>query len=409
MITLPAAAKIAIGILEARGFEAYAVGGCVRDLGLGKIPYDIDITTNALPDEIEASFLGYKIIDYGKKHGTITVIISGTPVEITTYRVDGKYIDHRHPEEVNFTSSLQVDLSRRDFTMNAICYNDRAGLIDLFGGVSDIENHIIRPIGRARDRFTEDSLRILRAFRFMSQLNFTIPFEVQEDIRECAPLLKELPAERIIGELSRLLLGDDPSETLKLMKTLHVMPDVIISVDKRMLRAIDRSKQILPIRLAILLTGFGESLDAAYPRAEEILKRLHFDKHTIKQALNLIKNRDIEIIDDDVYIKEMLRTHSCEGYIQIIEYLSSFRLDKQKEIQNTIAIINRIIGNAECYLTSDLKISGDVLIRLGVKKGPDVRIVLDRLLQMVYRNSNLNNRKELIAIAKSVIKEMYGE
>lgn len=409
MITLPAAAKIAIGILEARGYEAFAVGGCVRDLGLGKIPYDIDITTNALPDEIEAAFLGYKIIGYGKKHGTITVIISGTPVEITTYRIDGKYIDHRRPDSVSFTSSLKMDLSRRDFTMNAICYNDRAGLIDLFDGVADIENRIIRPIGNPKDRFTEDSLRILRAFRFMSQLNFSIPPEVCGDIRECAPLLKELPAERIIGELSKLLLGDNPSETLKLMNALGVMPDVITSVDGEMLSAIDRSKQILPIRLAILLSDFGEDLGEAYQKADSILKKLHFDNHTTKQALNLIRSRDIEIIDDDVYIKQMLRTHSCEGYIQIIEYLSAFRLDKKAEIQNTLAIINRIIGNAECYLTNDLKISGDVLIRLGVREGPDVRIVLDRLLQVVYRNSKLNNRKELIKIAKSVIREIYGE
>ncbi len=209
-IRIPAPAARIIRTLEDAGYEAYIVGGCVRDSLLKKEPKDWDITTSARPDEVKALFP--RTIDTGIKHGTVTVRTGGTGYEVTTYRVDGDYADHRHPDAVTFTGRLSEDLERRDFTINAMSYNERAGLVDLFGGQEDLANRVIRAVGDPHRRFEEDALRMMRAVRFSAQLDFTVEEETRAGIRELAPTLSAVSAERIREELEKLLLSDHPEK-----------------------------------------------------------------------------------------------------------------------------------------------------------------------------------------------------
>ncbi len=207
-MNLPADVSKIINILESNGHEAYAVGGCVRDCILGKIPHDWDITTSALPEQVKSYF--DRTFDTGIEHGTVTVLLHGVGYEVTTYRVDGKYEDGRHPKEVTFTASLEEDLKRRDFTINAMAYNDSRGLVDLFGGKDDLDAGIIRAVGNPTERFTEDALRMLRALRFSAQLGFEIESETYNAICELAPTLDRISAERIQVEMVKLVTSDHP-------------------------------------------------------------------------------------------------------------------------------------------------------------------------------------------------------
>lgn len=209
-IQLPEKVRIIINVLQKHGYEAYAVGGCVRDSILGRVPDDWDITTSATPLETKALFS--RTFDTGIEHGTITVLLDKEAFEVTTYRVDGEYEDSRHPKEVTFTRSLKEDLLRRDFTINAMAYNDTEGLIDIFGGIEDLNNKTIRCVGNAEERFSEDALRILRAVRFAAQLGFEIEEETQEGIRKLAPTLANISAERIQVELIKMLISPNPTD-----------------------------------------------------------------------------------------------------------------------------------------------------------------------------------------------------
>ena len=206
---LSKAAEKAIFMLEKAGFKAFAVGGCVRDFLLGKKPTDFDITASALPEETKAVFKNEPVIETGIKHGTVTVLMEGEPLEITTFRIDKNYSDNRHPKEVLFTRSLSEDLSRRDFTINALAFSQNTGIIDLFGGVSDLEHGIIRTVGNPDKRFGEDALRIMRALRFAAVLGFEIEEKTALSIKKNCALLKNISAERVFLELSKLLCGKD--------------------------------------------------------------------------------------------------------------------------------------------------------------------------------------------------------
>ena len=209
-MNLPADVQNIINVLESNGHEAYAVGGCVRDCILGKVPHDWDITTSALPEQVKALFS--HTFDTGIEHGTVTVLMNGVGYEVTTYRVDGKYEDGRHPKEVTFTASLEEDLKRRDFTINAMAYNDSRGLVDLFGGEADLQTGIIKAVGNPTERFTEDALRMLRALRFSAQLGFEIEADTYEAIKKLAPTLERISAERIQVEMVKLVTSDHPEK-----------------------------------------------------------------------------------------------------------------------------------------------------------------------------------------------------
>jgi len=227
-------AKFVISKLLSGGFSAYAVGGAVRDCLLGKTPSDFDVTTNATPNTVKSLF--EKTIDTGIKHGTVTVLIGNVPVEVTTFRSDGKYSDNRKPDSVNLVNDVREDLSRRDFTINALCYNESDGLIDLYDGQKDLNDKIIRAIGNPEERFKEDALRILRAVRFSAQLGFSIEKKTKDAIISCAPLVKNLSCERICAELDKIIMSDRPEE----IKTLydlgvlkHIMPEMCMCFEQK--------------------------------------------------------------------------------------------------------------------------------------------------------------------------------
>lgn len=396
MIILPIAAKFAIQTLLVNGYEAYVVGGCIRDLGLGKIPNDIDITTNATPDEVFGCFLNYKIIDTGKKHGTLTVIIKGVSVEITTFRIDGEYKNLRQPQNVIFTNSLEKDLSRRDFTFNALCYNDNSGLIDMFGGVDDIENHIIRTIGEPQKRFSEDALRILRGFRFMSQLGFRFTPECIDAIKKNKNGLSKIAQPRLMSELSKLLVGDFASETILLMTNLSVLDDYFPIKNDPFIKYLGKSKPILSIRLAITFTNPFFDVDAVIKQ----LKNLCFDKKIMNETLFFLQNKDINLSDNIVFIKTMLGKFGCNQLIFLLEYLETIRSDDLLLIKKIREKVDLIIKKQECFLASDLKINGDMLYNIGIVDGKEIGDTLKYLLKKVYENNSLNKRKILLSLAQ---------
>ena len=215
LVKLSKGAKKVIKTLKDEGFSAYAVGGAVRDALLGKIPYDFDITTDATPIEVKSLF--DKVIETGIAHGTVTVMIDGEPLEVTTFRADGEYVDNRKPKTVTLVKNVESDLARRDFTVNALCYNDEEGILDLFSGIDDLNNKIIRAIGNPEERFTEDALRVLRAVRFSVQLGFKIEENTLSAIRKCAPLVQNLSVERITAELDKILMSPAADRALSLM------------------------------------------------------------------------------------------------------------------------------------------------------------------------------------------------
>ena len=324
-IQLPEKVNTIISTLQAHGYEAYAVGGCVRDSILGRIPDDWDITTSATPLETKSLFK--RTFDTGIEHGTITVLIDKEAFEVTTYRVDGKYEDSRHPSEVTFTRSLSEDLLRRDFTINAMAYNDTEGLVDIFGGMEDLQRKTIRCVGNAKERFGEDALRILRAVRFAAQLGFEIENETQGAIKILAPTLANISAERIQVELIKMLISPNPSllrtayelgitkvilpEFVELMKTTQEPPHHIYTVGEHTLKAIELVRPDKVLRLTMLFHDIAkpkmktiDEKDVAHFKMHDvegvsmtkaILRRLKFDNDTLGKVTKLVQFHDYRI------------------------------------------------------------------------------------------------------------------
>ena len=321
-IQIPSKVNSIIHTLQQHGHEAYAVGGCVRDSLLGRIPNDWDITTSAKPEEVKALF--HRTIDTGIQHGTVTVMIEKEGFEVTTYRIDGEYTDSRHPKEVIFTPDLQEDLRRRDFTINAMAYNEEQGLVDCFGGREDLEQRIIRCVGNAEERFSEDALRILRALRFAAQLGCTVEEDTMTAIRKLAPTLANISAERIQAELLKMLVSPNPS----MMRTVYetgisavIMPewDAVMetgqnnphhkySVGEHTIHALEAVEPQKVYRLAMLFHDFGKPLvkttdeqgidhfyghgDVSAELAETIMRRLKFDNDTMDTVCKLVRYHD---------------------------------------------------------------------------------------------------------------------
>ena len=321
-IQIPDSVQFIIQTIEEAGFEAYAVGGCVRDSILGRMPNDWDITTSAKPEEVKKLFR--HTVDTGIQHGTVTVLVKKECYEVTTYRIDGEYEDGRHPKQVNFTSLLSEDLRRRDFTINAMAYNEKSGLVDLFGGQDDLEKGIIRCVGDARERFTEDALRIMRAVRFSAQLGYEIEEKTAEAIKELAPTLARISVERIQVELVKLLVSNHPEYVLKLyemgltkvflpefdsmMETPQDNPHHIYSVGMHTIKAMQLVSNDKLLRLAMLLHDTGKATTRSTDEkgidhfhghpvessiiAKKVLKRLRFDNETIDRVSLLVLYHD---------------------------------------------------------------------------------------------------------------------
>ena len=403
---LPNDVSTIIEVLEQAGYEAYAVGGCVRDSLLDEEPKDYDITTSATPSEVKALFR--RTIDTGIEHGTVTVRMSGVSYEVTTYRIDGEYEDFRHPKEVKFTGSLEEDLKRRDFTINAMAYNEKTGLVDLYGGEEDLKNRLIRCVGDPVQRFTEDALRMLRAVRFAAKLSFTIEDETFKAMKALHENLAHVSAERIYVELSKTLMSDNPEmieDAYRAGLTGIFMPelDAFFAGDKaeEVLRNLKKSDMNLQVRLAILLENVNTKDDEeAGDMAYDVLRRLKTDRFTFETVKKLVALRTFILRGDRYEVRKFLARYGrelTEYYIKVL----SVKGEKEKEIAKKLkATVDAIYDANECVTVKDMALSGTDLIEMGFEKGTVIGDKLNLLFEAVLKDPSLNNREDLIRIAK---------
>lgn len=377
---LPQKIEYVIDTLISNGHSAYIVGGCVRDLLCGKKPHDYDITTSATPDETQSLF--EKTIATGIKHGTITVIIDGEQIEVTTFRTESTYNDNRHPESVNFVRNVSDDLSRRDFTVNAMCYNNREGLIDLFGGQEDIKNKTLKAVGDAKTRFCEDALRILRLFRFAATIEFTIEKDTFDAAIECAPLLKNISAERIFTELKKAACGNNVSVISPLLDTNALLDFSLKNTDLTVLQKLQNKEDLRMFALLHLTsTNLQNTLNA--------LKCSNAFKDYCTKLSHLIKNG---IKANKIGIKKALCITDYEIVCDYFEYLKSvLNLD----ITSHMSLLKEITNSNEPYKISHLDITGNDIISLGFN-GRQVGEKLQFLLDKTIENPKLNNHKKLL-------------
>lgn len=443
-IKLPAQVEQIIHVLEENGYEAYAVGGCVRDSILGRSPSDWDITTSASPDETKSLFR--KTVDTGIQHGTVTVLLDGTGFEVTTFRIDGEYEDSRHPKSVTFTANLREDLARRDFTVNAMAYNDRTGLIDEFGGFSDLKNGIIRCVRDPRERFFEDALRILRAVRFSAQLGFSIEEETKEAARELAPSLLKVSAERIQTELVKLLISEHPDylrtawelgvtavvlpEFDGMMRTPQNTPHHCWNVGEHTLQAMRQVPPDKVLRLTMLFHDCGKPLvrstdeegrdhfyghaDVSSELAGEVLRRLKFDNDTLHRVKSLVKFHDWRPALTARSVRRMANQVGRELFpllFQVMEADIRAQSDYQREeklqtLAGARAIYQGILEREECLSLKELAITGRDLIADGMKPGKEIGKVLEALLADVLEEPEHNTREYLLEKSISLREQM---
>ena len=439
-IQLPPKVNQIMQTLQANCFEAYAVGGCVRDSILGRKPDDWDITTSATPQETKQLF--QKTFDTGIEHGTITVLLGKDAYEVTTYRVDGKYEDSRHPSEVTFTRSLKEDLLRRDFTMNAMAYNDKEGLVDIFGGMDDLQNRCIRCVGNAEERFREDALRILRAVRFAAQLDFEVEEETKQGIRRLAPTLANISAERIQVELVKMLVSPNPGllrmayelgitqvilpEFDVMMQTTQETPHHCYSVGEHTLRAVELVRAEKALRLTMLLH------DVAKPKmktvddkgrahfkkhdlegtqmAKAILRRLKFDNDTINKVTKLVAYHDYRMEAEPRLVRRAMNRIGEDLFAEYLEVRMADTLaqsayqreEKLQNLQDIRSCYEEIIENKQCVSLKELAVTGSDLIADGMMPGKEIGHVLQLLLEQVLEKPELNDKETLLRLRKEM-------
>ena len=431
------------GKLEENGFKAYIVGGCVRDLISENEPKDWDICTSALPEDVVRCFSRHKTIKTGLKHGTVTVILDQTPYEITTFRHDGVYTDNRHPDNVEYTSCLEEDLSRRDFTINSLAYSDKTGIIDCYGGIDDIKNRIIRCVGDADKKFKEDALRIMRALRFSGELGYSIEINTADSLLTNKNLLNNIAAERIAAELNRLLVSKDVSSVLLTYNQVitEIIPELTATVGfdqntpyhcydvyKHIAISVGFAPDDIIIRLTMLLhditkprhfferdgTGhFKGHQKTGADIASQVLSRLKYDKNTINIVSNLIIHHDADIQPESKQIKRWLNNMGEQGFRRLIQVKTADAKAHAPEfINDRLAVINDVSNLAEeimeqrqCYTLGNLAINGKDLLAAGVPEGKTTGILLNMLLEMVMDELIPNDKVVLLAEAKKLLTE----
>lgn len=410
-IPLPTEVDKIIKILENRGYEAYIVGGCVRDEVMNVLfhsdisPKDWDITTSASPEETIESLkiAGIKTIPTGIKHGTITAIIGNQSYEITTYRIEGKYLNHRSPSEVRFTTELEDDLSRRDFTINAMAYHPKIGLVDVYGGIKDLKERSISAVGDAFLRFEEDALRILRALRFASRLDFTISEITSKAIFAHMELLKFISIERIMSEIDGIICGKNASKVLTQYREVilfSLMGEVPKDIDDSEYKIASAMLGFCPsnptVRLiALLFFGIRNHAEIA-----KILKRIKIAKWTEKMILNMGEYLDISLIDEKMWIKEQLGMMGEKNFRVFLELKKAFFMviPHQEELSKLKGItdkLEKIIQAGEPICIADLAINGDDLQMLGIPKGKKIKEALHQVLKAVMSEEVPNDKKSL--------------
>lgn len=433
-IRLPQKVNRIITSLQNAGFEAYAVGGCVRDSILGREPGDWDITTSAMPEETKALF--EKTVDTGIEHGTVTVLLEREGFEVTTYRIDGKYEDSRHPKEVTFTRSLKEDLLRRDFTINAMAYNEKNGLVDIFGGLRDLKERKIRCVGDAKARFSEDALRILRGIRFAAQLGFSIDEETKAGMEKLAPTLKNISAERIQTELVKMLISRRPElireayelgitarflpEFDRLMETAQETPHHMYTVGEHTIHAIGNVRPDKVLRLTMLLHDMGKP---AYKTVDEdgrahfkkhaleseviagrILRRLKFDNDTIHKVTRLVRYHDYRMPSTAKDVRRAMNKIGEDIFSYYMEVrrgdvLAQSMYQREEKIQNLDEIerlYQETIEKGQCVSLKELSVTGRDLIEAGMAPGKEIGVKLNELLLLVIEEPELNTKEKLL-------------
>ncbi|MBQ2378205.1 MAG: CCA tRNA nucleotidyltransferase [Clostridia bacterium] len=379
-----------LSVLEKNGHEGYIVGGSLRDMILGREPNDFDVTTSALPEKVCEMFRadGYSVIETGIKHGTVTVMCGKEPVEVTTFRFDGEYKDSRHPEKVTFTRNIADDLSRRDFTVNAIAYNPQKGIIDLFGGESDIETRVIRCVGDPEKRFEEDALRILRAFRFVSKLDFEIDRETLRGAEKMRFGLQKVSRERIFAEISGLLEGKSAGKALELMMETGVLP-VIFEGYERLPSEIDRLSPILSLRLAALFW------DAPVNLRGEWINSLKMSNELKAQVQKLLETRNV---------RPEISLYGARRFLVRYGELSSAALELLSLADFALSDFEPLLREAENEdfprSIKELAVNGGDLISVGFKAGQEIGDLLEELFDAVLRDPSLNDKEKLLEMTK---------
>lgn len=443
-LTLPKEVQYIIEMLQNSKYDAYIVGGCVRDILLNTTPHDWDICTSALPNEVMHVFKNEKIIETGLKHGTVTVIKNDIPFEITTFRTESGYTDNRRPDTVNFVSNISQDLLRRDFTINAMAYNSDKGLVDLFDGQSDIKNKIIKTVGNSDTRFNEDALRILRALRFASQLKFNINADTSHSIHNNKQLLNNIAAERIWSEFKKILTGK------QFVKILRAYVDVIsvfipqigkmkgfnqqnpyhfYDVWEHTLHALEYSPDDIIIKLAVLFHDIGKpetfSVDDngvghfyGHPKVsrqitENIFIKLKVDNNTKNQVLTLVENHDKMINASEKSVKKSIQRLGSRKmfrnliYVKMCDVRGQSKLISEKRIKHLeqlLKIEERLASDNQLILSvKELNINGNDIIALGISQGEQVGYVLKQLLKLVMDNKIKNTHSHLVNAAKEII------
>ncbi|WP_124101235.1 HD domain-containing protein [Ruminococcus sp. Marseille-P6503] len=440
-INVPDYVLAAIGLLEANGYEAYCVGGCVRDSLIGRKPSDWDICTDALPFQLQQVFSGCKTVDTGLKHGTLTVIIDGNAVEITTYRSDGSYADHRRPDRVEFIRELKRDLERRDFTINAMCYNPKSGLTDIFGGADDLKSKIIRCVGDPVRRFSEDSLRILRAVRFSSVLGFSIENDTKRAVFSEKELLRYISPERIFSELKKLVCGKNASEALSEYGEIIAVfiPEIIpcfgfpqnnphhcFDVWEHICRSVGFCRPQTELRLTMLLhdvakpktattdaNGINHFKTHQFAGAEissEILRRLRCGNAAVKHIHDLIYEHDNRIPAERKAVRRFISKYGFDFFMDYLEvrradtYAQSDykRKEKLKNLDLLAVIALELEEENACMKISDLNVNGNDLIALGLR-GQQIGAALRQILEAVISEEISNDKNQIAEYVRKVI------
>ena len=389
---LPSSAIALLSRLWDAGYEAYLVGGCVRDLLRGTQPSDYDMTTSATPEEMKAVFASDRVIETGIKHGTLTVLSGGAPYEITTYRVDGTYTDSRHPDAVSFTRSLTEDLARRDFTVNAMAYAPGRGIIDPFGGRRDLADKIIRAVGDPHRRFSEDALRILRALRFSSVLGYTIEEKTAKAAFTLAKTTAKVSPERIRVEFCKLLCGDNAAEILRCYRAVLTSSiGALEALGEQYEAAIDHAVSLTSddpiLRLAAILGPLGVS------QARQALLSLRFDNKSINRILSVIPYLFAPMPQSDGDLLRLLSTLEESG---VRDLLALARFSFPELAERLGVRLNVLLAEGRCYRIRDLKINGEDLIACGLKKGSEIGKTLAAVLDAVISGDLDNERSSLL-------------
>lgn len=387
MIAIPQTVKTLINILEASSFEAYAVGGCVRDSLMNQIPNDWDICTSALPDRMKQCFKNFRAVETGLKHGTLTVIVDGESYEITTFRKDGEYRDHRHPEQVEFVSDLQTDLSRRDFTVNAMAVHPEKGVVDFYGGIDDLNKKLIRCVGNPDLRFTEDALRIMRGVRFASTLGFSIEEETEKSILKNAHLLKEIAAERIIVELKKTVTGKNAPCIMKKYRAVFAqrIPEMLKYSDEKWNVLCDFLGKLpydVSLRLSLLYSGIETD------EIKNSLKNLKFEKAIQEEIVALKESLNIELSPELPSMCRFLNKLGEERAKKALLLRESLYGSQEENFK----CMEQVLSEKICFTLHGLAVNGNDLRELGLKSGREIGETLNFLLEKVM-NGEISNEK----------------